>query len=488
MEINKTYNENDFFNLMMIHLNLIITRKRSVFKVVESLGNINTYNKNDFTSFLLNKYKLRVNIECGLFKKCKYKITGIYSDSLLEEVNSPPVSPLSSIGNPLEDNIGFTLPSSDFLDNYDYSDSNPLNLDEKSLISREICIQSSKVNINKRVPYINIEDNHYNIKDEYCTNYITVYGDDSKNTAVYYLAFRGTKINDISDIKADYDIFKNGIYNLPKAYAGEKFGDPPHINNVLHKRIYEGIITICKILKKVDNCDIILTGHSLGGIIAFILMRYHRGGDGINKPWTTMINGKEKSWIYDMSIKAIIHSDDFKNKIFNTNFECITFNTAAPSITAKLYDSIKCSQNNEISEDWCNKTKHHIIIGDEIPANLYEVVDKINNDYIKLYITGSINNKLKRHKIKNFRCKFSDGSELKPCMGLTADSKNIYVKGQLKKNKRKTNKKKRGNRKNKNKSKKSKRKKSKNKKSKSNQSKSKKFNKKTNKRTRRISK
>ena len=39
-----------------------------------------------------------------------------------------------------------------------------------------------------------------------------------------------------------------------------------------------------------------------------------------------MINGEEKTWIYDMYIKSKIHSNNLKNKIFNTNFECITFN------------------------------------------------------------------------------------------------------------------------------------------------------------------
>ena len=57
-------------------------------------------------------------------------------------------------------------------------------------------------------------------------------------------------------------------------------------------------------------------------------MRYRKGSHGINKPWTTMINGEEKTWIYDMYIKSKIHSNNLKNKIFNTNFECITFNAA----------------------------------------------------------------------------------------------------------------------------------------------------------------
>ena len=147
---------------------------------------------------------------------------------------------------------------SQILDNFDYSESNPLNLDEKSLISREICIQSSKLDINKKGPYIDIGGNRYNIMLKYCSDYITVYRDEGKNKAVYYLAFRGTKISDI-DIKADFDILMNGVYNLPKEYIGEKFGDTPIVDNILHKRIYEGIITICKLLIKENKCEIILT-------------------------------------------------------------------------------------------------------------------------------------------------------------------------------------------------------------------------------------
>ena len=43
MDINKIYNENDFFNLMMLYYDLIITRKWSLYKVSDSFGNVNNY-------------------------------------------------------------------------------------------------------------------------------------------------------------------------------------------------------------------------------------------------------------------------------------------------------------------------------------------------------------------------------------------------------------------------------------------------------------
>jgi len=426
MEVNTTYNENEFFGQMEHLYGLIITRKRSVFNVIDnSTGDITSYNKDNFINLLENK-GLYVSINGGLFKSYKYTINNINeiivnsnpaTPASDPSVNSPPIVPREEFTvpeikhNPNIQDTGFTVKSQDNLF-FDYSEYNPLNLDEDSLIAREICIQSSKIDKGSRIPTINMGRKSLRIMYGYSNDYITVYGDKKKN--IYYLAFRGTKISDIEDLKTDLDLLINGITSLPEGSQSE--GSQPV--KILNYRIYEGILITVNLIRKVKKCKIIYTGHSLGGIIAFILMKYSKGSEGIKKPWTTKIDGEEKSWIYIKSQKEKIY--DIKDKIFKTDFKCITFNTATPSTTNILYESINCSKNKHW---WCSETIHHIIIGDEIPANLYKELDKIPNNYIKLYITGSINEKIKRHKIKNFRCKFSDGSVSKPCTGLIPNSK-----------------------------------------------------------------
>ena len=488
MEENTTYNENEFFSQMELYYDLIITRKKSKFIVMDYLtGYTNSYNKDKFIELLENK-GLIVSINGNFLRNYKYTLEHIHPTNEGEgNTPSPPVTTPSEInytpnmteGFTVPDKFGFTVESSDNF-TFDYSEYNPLNLDEESVIAREICIQSSKKGKENRIPSINIGDKSFRIMYEYSNDYITVYGcegdDDGDKTKknIYYLAFRGTKLSDIEDLKTDFDLLINGItrlpeeYNLPNKNAIPE--EPLSVNGLsvdtIHYRIYEAIMITVKLILKVENCKIIFTGHSLGGIIAFILMKYSKGCEGTDKPWTTKIDGKEKSWIYIKQHKDKIYH--IKEKIFEAarDFKCITFNTATPSTTNILYESVNCSENKHW---WCSKTIHHVIIGDKIPENLYKVLDTITNNYIKLYITGSINNKLKRHKIKNFRCKFSDGSLSKPCMGLTADRKIIYdIKGKLKKKKKRIKKKRSINKKSK----------------KSNKKENKR--KKTNKRTRRI--